>query len=81
MPRKLLCLMMVVLFILTACENDNQPPMDQESSTGEHVVNWVLINNPPNVEGPCYAFFLTKGSSGGKGTFSGVYCVPSEHLN
>ena len=69
--------LLLVAAIAVACSiQDDQPPIPVGSSE-IHEVNWVLINAPPGVEGPCYAFFYkeTMGSYFGFG-YSGVYCIP-----
>ena len=79
MKRKLFLSLVAFLTTLTlvACaSNSNQPPEAPDES-GIVPVNWVQINPPPGVNGPCFAYFITKDEGMYRATgFSGVYCTP-----
>ena len=81
MKRKLRLFFVAVMATLTlaACGTNSNEPPEKPDANGYVNVNWVQINPPPGVEGPCFAFFLTKDQEFNSATsFSGVHCEPGK---
>lgn len=78
-----LAIVLIILFIIAVVvvigaviNLLNQDLVGESFSTSDSPwqVEWVPINPPPGVEGPCYAYFQRE-SSGYQGYgYSGVYC-------
>lgn len=76
--RYLLLVVLIVLgvFILSQCfagQVDTVIPKDDQDV---YQVEWVRINPPPDVNGPCYAYFRAEYRGGEGFGYSGIYCKP-----
>lgn len=77
--KRLLVLLLILLFTLSACKPSNGVGSSLATTTqGTAQVDWVQINPPPGVEGPCFAYFHVIVShaidSSGVHSYSGVWC-------
>ncbi len=67
----------LLVFVAVSCDPTNWTPSLQPLAGGETIhLDWVAVNPPPGVSGPCYAYFhsiIQDASDLGFG-YSGVWC-------
>lgn len=66
-------MLLIVISISSCTSNSVNLP---KNSAGVTQVEWIQINPPPGVNGPCYAFFHSEGFGNFQWSYAGVYCKP-----